>query len=98
MADLRRRGAEAHLISLTPTEAQMFLSARDVQGGRRSLVLAHDGADGRRQPLPGALAAVALPSEGLRGSLHGSLAFTGVGHATDRATIPGLGGVRACHL
>ena len=27
---------------------------------------------------------------GLRASLHGSLAFTGVGHATDRATILGL--------
>ena len=30
---------------------------------------------------------------GLRASLHGSLAFTGVGHATDRATILGLAGV-----
>ena len=29
---------------------------------------------------------------GLRGTLHGSLAFTGVGHATDRATILGLAG------
>lgn len=29
---------------------------------------------------------------GLRGSLHGSLAFTGVGHATDRAAILGLAG------
>ncbi|MFK7754098.1 MAG: L-serine ammonia-lyase [Sedimentitalea sp.] len=29
---------------------------------------------------------------GVRGSLHGSLAFTGVGHATDRATILGLAG------
>ncbi|NVO27074.1 L-serine ammonia-lyase [Donghicola sp. C2-DW-16] len=29
---------------------------------------------------------------GLRGSLHGSLAFTGVGHHTDRATILGLAG------
>ena len=29
---------------------------------------------------------------GLRVSLHGSLAFTGVGHATDRAVILGLGG------
>jgi L-serine dehydratase len=29
---------------------------------------------------------------GLRTSLHGSLAFTGVGHATDRATILGLAG------
>ena len=31
---------------------------------------------------------------GLRASLHGSLAFTGVGHATDRATILGLCQVR----
>ncbi|OIQ27115.1 MAG: L-serine ammonia-lyase [Alphaproteobacteria bacterium MedPE-SWcel] len=31
---------------------------------------------------------------GLRTSLHGSLAFTGVGHATDRATILGLAGYR----
>ncbi len=29
---------------------------------------------------------------GLRASLHGSLAFTGIGHATDRATILGLAG------
>lgn len=32
---------------------------------------------------------------GLRASLHGSLAFTGFGHATDRATILGLAGFRA---
>ena len=31
----------------------------------------------------------------LRASLHGSLAFTGVGHATDRAVILGLAGFRA---
>ncbi|MEL7254664.1 MAG: L-serine ammonia-lyase [Pseudomonadota bacterium] len=30
---------------------------------------------------------------GVKASLHGSLAFTGVGHATDRATILGLAGV-----
>jgi L-serine dehydratase len=30
--------------------------------------------------------------KGLRASLHGSLAFTGVGHASDRATILGLAG------
>jgi len=29
---------------------------------------------------------------GLKGSLHGSLAFTGIGHATDRATVLGLAG------
>ncbi|PUB13665.1 L-serine ammonia-lyase [Yoonia sediminilitoris] len=32
---------------------------------------------------------------GLRASLHGSLAFTGIGHATDRAVILGLAGFRA---
>ncbi|MEO1639222.1 MAG: L-serine ammonia-lyase [Pseudomonadota bacterium] len=32
---------------------------------------------------------------GVRASLHGSLAFTGVGHATDRAVILGLAGIRA---
>ena len=31
---------------------------------------------------------------GVRASLHGSLAFTGVGHATDRATILGLAGLQ----
>lgn len=31
---------------------------------------------------------------GVRASLHGSLAFTGVGHATDRATILGLAGLK----
>lgn len=30
---------------------------------------------------------------GLRAALHGSLAFTGVGHATDRAVILGLAGI-----
>ena len=34
---------------------------------------------------------------GLRASLHGSLAFTGVGHATDRATILGLAGFTPEH-
>ena len=31
---------------------------------------------------------------GVKGVLHGSLAFTGVGHATDRATVLGLAGFR----
>lgn len=31
---------------------------------------------------------------GMQASLHGSLAFTGIGHATDRATILGLAGFR----
>ncbi len=38
------------------------------------------------------LRASPFPAHGLRASLHGSLAFTGKGHATDRATILGLAG------
>ncbi|MBN8187346.1 L-serine ammonia-lyase [Salipiger thiooxidans] len=38
------------------------------------------------------LRAAPFEPHGLRASLHGSLAFTGVGHATDRATILGLAG------
>ena len=38
------------------------------------------------------LRAVPFRPRGLRASLHGSLAFTGKGHATDRATILGLAG------
>jgi len=39
-----------------------------------------------------ALRASPFHFHGLRASLHGSLAFTGVGHATDRATVLGLAG------
>ena len=39
-----------------------------------------------------ALRALPFKVQGLRASLHGSLAFTGKGHATDRATILGLAG------
>lgn len=38
------------------------------------------------------LRASPFAAHGLRASLHGSLAFTGIGHATDRATILGLAG------
>ncbi|KPQ04804.1 MAG: L-serine dehydratase SdaA [Rhodobacteraceae bacterium HLUCCA12] len=38
------------------------------------------------------LRASPFAARGLRASLHGSLAFTGVGHATDRAVILGLAG------
>ncbi len=41
------------------------------------------------------LRALPFTVAGLRASLHGSLAFTGVGHATDRAVILGLAGFRA---
>ena len=41
------------------------------------------------------LRALPFAVTGLRASLHGSLAFTGVGHATDRAVILGLAGLRA---
>lgn len=39
-----------------------------------------------------ALRALPFRPHGLKASLHGSLAFTGKGHATDRATILGLAG------
>ncbi|MFD0979031.1 L-serine ammonia-lyase [Tropicimonas aquimaris] len=42
----------------------------------------------------GQLRASPFHAHGLRASLHGSLAFTGVGHATDRAVILGLAGFR----
>ncbi|WP_322892909.1 MULTISPECIES: L-serine ammonia-lyase [unclassified Yoonia] len=41
------------------------------------------------------LRALPFAVTGLRASLHGSLAFTGVGHATDRAVVLGLAGFRA---
>ena len=41
------------------------------------------------------LAAQPFKITGVKASLHGSLAFTGVGHATDRAVILGLDGFRA---
>ena len=40
----------------------------------------------------GALRASPFHFHGVRASLHGSLAFTGIGHATDRATVLGLAG------
>ena len=40
------------------------------------------------------LRAAPFRAHGLRASLHGSLAFTGKGHATDRAVILGLLGFR----
>ncbi|SMX50512.1 L-serine ammonia-lyase [Maliponia aquimaris] len=39
-----------------------------------------------------ALRAAPFHAHGLKATLHGSLAFTGVGHATDRATVLGLAG------
>lgn len=39
------------------------------------------------------LRAAPFEAHGLRGSLHGSLAFTGVGHASDRAVMLGLAGL-----
>ena len=38
------------------------------------------------------LRALPFTAHGVRASLHGSLAFTGIGHATDRAVILGLAG------
>jgi len=44
-----------------------------------------------------AMRAAPFAFHGLKGSLHGSLAFTGVGHASDRATILGLAGFTPEH-
>src|SRR6056297_1349364 len=38
------------------------------------------------------LRAAPFRAHGVKATLHGSLAFTGVGHATDRATVLGLAG------
>ncbi|MGB5556919.1 MAG: L-serine ammonia-lyase [Paracoccaceae bacterium] len=43
------------------------------------------------------LRASPFTAHGVRASLHGSLAFTGIGHATDRATILGLAGFTPEH-
>ncbi|MEC9103426.1 MAG: serine dehydratase beta chain, partial [Pseudomonadota bacterium] len=40
------------------------------------------------------LRAAPFSASGLRATLYGSLAFTGKGHATDRAVILGLAGFR----
>jgi L-serine dehydratase len=77
---------------------------RHFQDRRRSVLVPHDGADDRRRAVPrrparrpekepgaGDLAALAC-------SLHGSLAFTGKGHATDRAVILGLSGFEPATL
>ena len=45
-----------------------------------------------------AMRAAPFQFAGLRASLHGALAFTGVGHATDRATILGLAGLSLIHI
>ena len=58
----------------------------------RPVLIAHHGADGCRRAVSRHDARSPFEFSGLRGSLHGSLAFTGVGHATDRATILGLAG------
>ena len=65
---------------------------RHVQGRRRPVF--HATPWGRWWPPRGSSTRCApRPStRGLKASLHGSLAFTGVGHATDRATILGLAG------
>ena len=69
---------------------------RHLQDRRRPVELAHHGPDARRRPLPRRAArrrATACPAPapppGSRRRLHGSLAFTGKGHATDRAVILG---------
>ena len=71
---------------------------RPFQDRHRPVEFAHDGADDGRRAFPGrdphgdwprpAGAKVAQ----LGASLHGSLAYTGIGHGSDRAVILGLAG------
>ena len=71
----------------------MFLSVFDIfkigVGPSSSHTMGPMVAGGRFLDL---LRAAPFRARGLRASLHGSLAFTGRGHATDRATILGLAG------
>jgi len=73
--------------------SEMFLSVFDMfkvgVGPSSSHTMGPMVAAGRFLDL---LRASPFEAHGLRASLHGSLAFTGVGHATDRATILGLAG------
>ena len=72
---------------------------RHLQGRRRPVLVAHHGADGGGAAASSTRCAPAtdrVPGSGpparLGCRLHGSLAFTGKGHATDRAVILGLAG------
>ena len=79
----------------TGTECQMFLSVFDMfkvgVGPSSSHTMGPMVAAAR---FLDRLRASPFSVAGLRASLHGSLAFTGVGHATDRAVILGLAGFR----
>ena len=71
-----------------------YESLRPIQDRRGAFEFAHDGADARGVPL-----CVELGPRGLldrvarvQMELYGSLALTGMGHATDRAVLLGLSG------
>ena len=79
--------------------ACVSVGLRPVQDRHRSVELPHDGADdgGRRAFSTRSLGGDWPRPAGARvdrigASLHGSLAYTGIGHGTDRAVILGLAG------
>ena len=72
---------------------------RPVQDRHRPVELAHDGPDdggarasSTRSPATTGRARPAPAVDRIAASLHGSLAYTGIGHGTDRAVILGLAG------
>jgi L-serine dehydratase len=62
-----------------------------IQDRHRPIELPHGGPDGRRAPLPARMRR-STHAVGVEAHLYGSLALTGVGHATDKAVILGLMG------
>lgn len=92
MAVRRTRG----LVCETAIGAQMFLSVFDMfkvgVGPSSSHTIGPMVAGGM---FLDHLRSLAFQVAGVRVTLHGSLAFTGVGHATDRAVILGLAGFRS---
>ena len=78
--------------------ARVPFGLRPVQNRHRAVELPYDGSDDGRRSLPRRVAGDDWPRpagvkvDRLGASLHGSLAYTGVGHGTDRAVILGLTG------
>ncbi len=81
--------------SVTPERQPMFISVFDMFkigiGPSSSHTMGPMVAAGRFLDL---LRGSAFTAQGVRARLHGSLAFTGIGHASDRAVILGLAGFR----
>ena len=86
---------------MTPGDAERVpFGFRPVQDRHRPVEFAHDGADdggaavsSTRSPATTGRARPAPRSTAIGASLHGSLAYTGIGHGTDRAVVLGLAGL-----